>query len=329
MTSVKEAMKMRGKHVRILKVEDNFLYDKIFSVVLTNYEDTQYYGEISIGSPPQTFKVVFDTGSSDFWVPSILCSPFNKFHNRYDASKSSTYKMNESEFIIHYASGWVEGFLSQPAFSSGFLNPQIGGMKVTQLLLEVIALSLIPFGLTQFDGILGLGYPEQARSRITPVFDNIMAQGVLKEDVFSNYYNRSSGKNGGEQILGGSDPNYYQGTFYYISTSRPHFWQIQMQGVTVKSYVLSCKDEYFVKCEQKKKLLNISFNFDGKDFTLQGSEYVLEASKRNDKMCMVAFHGKDIAKPVGPLWILGTTFIRKFYTEFDRNNNRIGFALAV
>uniref|UniRef100_F7FJA3 renin n=1 Tax=Monodelphis domestica TaxID=13616 RepID=F7FJA3_MONDO len=377
MTSVKEAMKMRGKHVRILKVEDNFLYDKIFSVVLTNYEDTQYYSEISIGSPPQTFKVIFDTGSSDFWVSSSQCDPIDStsgkipFHNRYDASKSSTYKMNESEFIIHYASGWVEGFLSQdpgeipPAFSSGFLNPQIGGMKVTQLLLEVIALSLIPFGLTQFDGILGLGYPEQARSRITPVFDNIMAQGVLKEDVFSNYYNRSSGKNGGEQILGGSDPNYYQGTFYYISTSRPHFWQIQMQGVTVKFYVLSCKDgctavdhkgtdsevviskvvvpfrsaplpanaiitqKYFVKCEQKKKLLNISFNFDGKDFTLQGSEYVLEASKRNDKMCMVAFHGKDIAKPVGPLWILGTTFIRKFYTEFDRNNNRIGFALAV
>lgn len=53
-----------------------------------------------------------------------------------------------------------------------------------------------------------------------------------------------------------------------------------------------------------------------------------QESFSHEDLCTLALHGMDVPPPIGPTWVLGASFIRKFYTEFDRRNNRIGFALV-
>ncbi|XP_031238612.1 renin [Mastomys coucha] len=365
MPSVREILEERGVDMTRLSAEwGEFTKRPSFSnvtspVVLTNYLDTQYYGEIGIGTPPQTFKVIFDTGSANLWVPSTKCGPLYTacgIHSLYDSSESSSYMENGTEFTIHYGSGKVKGFLSQDVVT-------VGGIIVTQTFGEVTELPLIPFMLAKFDGVLGMGFPAQAVDGVTPVFDHILSQGVLKEEVFSVYYSRDSHLLGGEVVLGGSDPQHYQGNFHYVSISKTGSWQITMKGVSVGSSTLLCEEgcvvvvdtgtsyisgptsslklimqalgakekrtnEYVVNCSQVPALPDISFYLGGRAYTLSSMDYVLQYPYRNDDLCILAFQGLDIPPPTGPVWVLGATFIRKFYTEFDRHNNRIGFALA-
>lgn len=71
-----------------------------------------YISDVKIGTPPQTFQVIADTGSSNLWVPDITCKGnvcANK--HKFDKSKSSTYQNNGKPFTITYGTGSCRGNL--------------------------------------------------------------------------------------------------------------------------------------------------------------------------------------------------------------------------
>lgn len=329
---------------------------------LNNYMDAQYYGDITLGTPPQTFRVIFDTGSSNLWLPSSKCKITDIScwtHNKYKSEKSSTYKANGTKFSIQYGSGAVSGFLSTDNFG-------IGGVTVKdQTFGEVTSQPGITFVMAKFDGILGMGWRTISVQNVETVFDNMIAQKLVEKPIFSFYLNRdATSKVGGELILGGSDPDHYVGPLTYAPLTDTTYWKFQMQGILVSGQKVSgvCESgcaaiadtgtsllagpleqaaklnqmigatptpvpgEYTVDCKKLSSLPKISFRIAGVDFVLNGEDYVLKITKGSVSECVSGFMGISLPPKVGQLWILGDVFIGAWYTEFDVGNKRVGFA---
>ncbi|KDP23334.1 hypothetical protein JCGZ_23167 [Jatropha curcas] len=197
----------------------------IHIVPLKNYLDAQYYGEIGIGSPPQNFTVIFDTGSSNLWIPSSKCyfSLACYFHSRYKSSRSKTYVQNGTSCEIQYGSGSIAGFFSQD-------NVLVGDLIVKdQVFIEATREGSLSFILAKFDGILGLGFQEISVGDAVPLWYNMVQQRLVSDEVFSFWLNKDpQAAEGGEIVFGGVDEKHYIGKHTYVPVTQKGYWQFTM-----------------------------------------------------------------------------------------------------
>lgn len=327
-------------------------------VPLTNYLNAQYYTDITLGTPPQSFKVILDTGSSNLWVPSTECGSLACFlHSKYDHDSSSSYKPNGTDFSIQYGSGSLEGYVSQDTLSIGDLTiPK-------QDFAEATSEPGLAFAFGKFDGILGLAYDSISVDKIVPPFYNAISQDLLDEKKFAFYLGDESepenSESGGVATFGGVDKSKYSGKITWLPVRRKAYWEVKFEGVglgdefavldghgaaidtgtslitlpsglaeIINSEIGAKKGwsgQYTVECDTRDSLPDLTFNFNGYNFTIGPYDYTLEVSGS----CISAITPMDFPEPVGPLAIIGDAFLRKFYSIYDLDNNAVGLAKAV
>ncbi|GAB5355274.1 hypothetical protein AAMO2058_000191200 [Amorphochlora amoebiformis] len=325
-----------------------------YKIHLDDINNSQYVGEISVGTPPQPFHVIFDTGSSNLWITSTECnSDACLAHHQFDRKKSSTFKSVGVDMNVKFGTGSIEGYLAQDNFKLGPLDvPSQTFGEITNEVGQV-------FLTGKFDGILGLSFPSLSAAGYTPAFDNIISQNLLPRNIISFYYDDADSG----VVLGEPSTELFKPPMVFIKVSKKFYWELILKDILVGDRSMaettdlcpgsdSCKivadtgtslltgpsqavSEILKAidisdCGDFRGLPDITYVLQDQrgeySFRIEPHYYYISSTGR--EKCKPGFMALDVPAPRGPLWILGDVFFRKYFTSFDRDRNAIGFAVA-
>lgn len=218
--------------------------NRLVRIELENYDQMQFFGTLRVGTPPQQFRVIFDTGSSDVWVPSESCRACAGIR-RYHAHRSTSHHRDnntttESErFDVHYGSGKVSGDVMEETIRLGTSGLEITGVRIGAADHQGAEIQRF-----QTEGIVGLGMGSLARVT-TPNLFQLLAQseGYDLPLVFSLYINPLPNHQPPSQLIfGGVDDALVGGdevTWFHFPvlqdkyTSAYGFWSLRLHKVTI------------------------------------------------------------------------------------------------
>jgi hypothetical protein len=325
---------------------------KIAVIPFVNLDDMAYTGPIQIGTPPQNFTVIYDTGSSDLWIPSANCTDAacNDKH-RYNSSLSRTYKFDNRTFSIQYGSGAVSGVMSKDSVTMG------GRTAVNQTFGQMLASPGQTFVGTSFDGICGMGWPILADMG-TPTYNNLIAQNKSTPVFAFALYPRGSAKTS-QLHIDGYSTSVYTGMVSWIPLIRKTYWTVTLGTTSIgyrtinydsraildtgTSLILASKYAasiihtyigaslsqwglYTVACSRLPYLPTITIRLGGYSFPLTPKQYIIQYGET----CYSGFMGIDFRNEEGlSTWILGDVFLRAYYSIHDFKNARVGLAKII
>lgn len=324
---------------------------------------SEYYGQLTIGTPPQSFQVIFDTGSGNLLIPHVKCdSQACKSHKSFDPKKSSTAVDIKSakEPNTPFTSGFrdVTSIIFGTGYLSGYLmrdNVCVGGGKLCTQANFIAATkeTTNPFNFLPFDGILGLSLPKMAEGPTFSLLNQLVQNRTMSKPVLGVFFGNDGEKS--EITFGGWRKELTASELQWrpVMPESPGYWQILMDVIKIgdqptdlcgkagcrvavdtgtnmlaapSNVVEQFKKTLQVesKCNSLSTLPQLNFIVGPLTLSLDPKDYV-RGSGSNCELAMMAL---DVPPPRGPLFIFGDPLLRKYYTVYDVQKNSVGFALA-
>jgi len=220
-------------------------------------------GPISVGSPPQMFQAVMDTGSGHVIVPSQSCvSNTCTLHRRYNSSASeSGVEINADgtkvendladQLTVNFGTGEVLGEFvqEQVCLTANWSSPgQTEAACVDLRVVTAVEMSEQPFSAFSFDGILGLSLSSLALSPEFSFFEAWAArQKQSSRRQFAFFLADEEDKAIQSQlVIGGHDSDHVLDPLSWVPVVRPEmgFWQLEIKAIRVGGVELDfCRSE--------------------------------------------------------------------------------------
>ncbi|TFY78580.1 hypothetical protein EWM64_g5434 [Hericium alpestre] len=312
-------------------------------VPLTDDGEIVWTGQLSIGTPPQTYSMDFDTGSSDLFLPGAACGASCDGRKRYDPKASSSAKDLGKTFKCSYGDG--SSVMGEQYSETVVAN----GLKATGQ--TIGAAGNYSDGFTSgMDGLVGLAFQKLSVFNAKPWFQTLVDQGQTDAPVFG----MKLADSGSELFFGGMNKNLYKGEPTYAPVTQEGYWQVNLDAMAVRgnktvtngsaiidsgtTLILGDNAEvlkFYENVPGSKPIHDqpglwsvpcnaipeMSLTFGGKELKVSASSFSIGSVSSGSSDCV-----GGVASGSESFWIVGDVFMRNYYTVFDVGQKRVGFA---
>ncbi|KAF9933174.1 hypothetical protein FBU30_006340 [Linnemannia zychae] len=329
------------------------LQDLMADTIVSNSSCT-----VSLGTPHQNFTMVFDTGSSDMWVPSPACTtPVCLTLVRYNSTASTTYHNEGKTFDLKYGDG------SRASGLTVLDTVTLSGTKIANQSFGIASVDDTTIAKKGVEGVVGLGFGLSANVKgYTTLMETMINRINLTQPIVSIWMGRQrmGGANegsGGAVIFGGVDTTKYIGNFTWVPIVDKLSWKIRFEGISiagknlglsgnalidsgtsliiVPSKVASIFHDHIpgaIEAPQVGWILPCNTSVGDLNFTIAGQQFRVPAEElvvlfRIPGYAEYCKSAIDVSSsPSDNDWILGASFLKNVYSVYDYRSLAIGFA---
>jgi len=312
---------------------------------------TAYWGQMTLGTPPQEFKVIFDTGSGNLIVPASDCTvPGCAPHKKYNSKASTTSafvtnEKGEGSSEITFGTGQVSGNFYKDSLCMG------SSLCFDANFIAADKMSASPFQEIPFDGIMGLGFKDLSMGSGFNIVDDLCEKGSIPGGASQFSFYVTDGDDS-EVTFGGYRPELLASDIVWAPVKVQSWWQVAIDDITFNNQpkslcdgqcqvavdtgtsmlagpsdlvdkltsMVNAKDD----CSNFNELPNLGFQLGDMVLNLKPDDYM----DRTGDSCSFSLMALDVPPPKGPVFIFGDPFLRRFVTIYDRTKPAVGFAVA-
>jgi len=337
----------KAKYGRIVNKRQPFTGWTRVKEPTTDFEnDVGYYGPATIGG--QQFQLLFDTGSSDLWVPvKGYNNGESNTHHVFDPKKSSTFRTDDVPFEIRYGKGSTSGVAATDTF-------KIAGLTIPNQAFGLADTVSDDFATSPFDGILGLGFDQLSELQSPTPFTNLVNEKAVSSPVFSFLLGRAEDNSSSEFLIGEVDPKFAKNIKYHKVVDRRGFWQIALDGAQVSrksvdvlgrqaiidtgtTLIIIPPDDadaihnaipgstkqdgtYLVPSDTSAV---VSFTFGGTTYNINPKD--LTFADVGDGLSVSGIQGESLGG-LEDTWLIGDIFLKNVFNAYDTRQKAVGFA---